>query len=163
MTIQPQKLRCLHGWESIVLVSSFLLAVMSCCSICVNFPAINNPSPHLESGSIGRLYFLRSFRHKEFKANVQYDKSESKIPGQSSSPVCGFWPMEQVRLCAVWPGENWLGSSMDHLQGWRTVLGSYSHSCCIVRLVQRLIVIPRYELEYCVFHPVGVDVYYGIC
>ena len=28
--------------------------------------------------------------------------------------------MEQVRLCAVWPMENWLGSSMNHIQGWMT-------------------------------------------
>ena len=24
--------------------------------------------------------------------------------------------MEQVRNCAVWPIENWLGSSMDHIK-----------------------------------------------
>ena len=29
--------------------------------------------------------------------------------------------MERVRLCAVWPTENWLGSSMNHIQGWMTV------------------------------------------
>ena len=29
--------------------------------------------------------------------------------------------MEQVRLCAVWPTENWLGSSMNYIQGLRTV------------------------------------------
>ena len=26
--------------------------------------------------------------------------------------------MEQIRLCTVWPTENWLGSSMNHIQGW---------------------------------------------
>ena len=34
------------------------------------------------------------------------------------NPVCGFSKMEQVRLCAVWPTENWLGSSINHIQGW---------------------------------------------
>ena len=29
--------------------------------------------------------------------------------------------MEQIRLCAVWPRENWLGSSMNNIQGWMTV------------------------------------------
>ena len=34
--------------------------------------------------------------------------------------------MEQVRLCAVWPTENWLASSLNHIQGWATVRESYS-------------------------------------
>ena len=34
--------------------------------------------------------------------------------------------MEQVRLCAVWPMENWLGSSLNQTQGWTTVQESYS-------------------------------------
>ena len=36
--------------------------------------------------------------------------------------------MEQVRLCAVWPAENWIGSSINHLQGRMTVLESYCHA-----------------------------------
>ena len=40
---------------------------------------------------------------------------------QSSNPVCGFSIMDQIRLCAVWPKENWLTSSMNHIQGWMTV------------------------------------------
>ena len=40
---------------------------------------------------------------------------------QSSNNVCGFSMMEQVRLCAVWPSENWLGSPMNHILGWMTV------------------------------------------
>ena len=36
--------------------------------------------------------------------------------------------MEQVRLCAVWPTENWLGSSMNQVQGWKTVLICYCHA-----------------------------------
>ena len=48
-------------------------------------------------------------------------KHASRILGHSSNPVFGFSMMEQVRLCAVWPTENWLGSSMNHIQGWRTV------------------------------------------
>ena len=34
--------------------------------------------------------------------------------------------MEQVRLCAVWPMENWLGYSLNQRQGWTTVQESYS-------------------------------------
>ena len=43
-------------------------------------------------------------------------KHESRILGHSSNPVCGFSVMEQVRLCAVWPMENWLGSSLNQIQ-----------------------------------------------
>ena len=35
---------------------------------------------------------------------------------------------EQVRLCAVWPTENWLGSSLNQIQGWTTVRESYSRA-----------------------------------
>ena len=34
--------------------------------------------------------------------------------------------MEQARLSAVWPMENWLGSSLNQIQGWTTVRESYS-------------------------------------
>ena len=44
-------------------------------------------------------------------------KKESSIFGHSSNPVCGFSMMKQVRLCAVWPMENWLGSSLNQIQG----------------------------------------------
>ena len=55
-------------------------------------------------------------------------KHESRILGHSSNPVCGFSMMEQVRLCAVWPMENWLGSSLNHIQGWTTVRVFYSRA-----------------------------------
>ena len=48
-------------------------------------------------------------------------RQESRILGHSSNPVCGFSMTEQVRLCAVWPMENWLGSSRNHIQGCITV------------------------------------------
>ena len=48
-------------------------------------------------------------------------KHASRILGHSSNPVFGFSMMEQVRLCAVWPMENWLGSSLNQIQGWTTV------------------------------------------
>ena len=35
---------------------------------------------------------------------------------------------EQVRLCAVWPMENWLSSSLSEIQGWTTVPDSYSRA-----------------------------------
>ena len=34
--------------------------------------------------------------------------------------------MEQVRLGDVWPMENWLGSSLNQIQGWTTVRELYS-------------------------------------
>ena len=43
-------------------------------------------------------------------------KHASSILRQSSNPICGFF-----RHCHVWPMENWLGSSMNHMQGWMTV------------------------------------------
>ena len=36
--------------------------------------------------------------------------------------------MEQVRLCAVLPTENWLASSMNHIQGRMTVWICYCHA-----------------------------------
>ena len=51
---------------------------------------------------------------------------QSRILGHSSNPVCDFSVMEQVRLCAVWAMENWLGSSFNQIQGRTTVLESYS-------------------------------------
>ena len=53
-------------------------------------------------------------------------KLESRFLGHSSNLVCGFSMMEQVRLCAVWPMENWLGSFLDQIQGCTTVKESYS-------------------------------------
>ena len=50
--------------------------------------------------------------------NILFPKHDSRILRLSSHPVCGFSMMERVRLCAVWPTENWLGSSLNHLQGW---------------------------------------------
>ena len=51
---------------------------------------------------------------------------ESRILGHPSNPVCCFSMMKQVRLCAVWPMENWLGSSSNQIQGRTTVRESYS-------------------------------------
>ena len=47
-------------------------------------------------------------------------KHDSRIFGQTSSP-CGFSMMEHVRLCAEWPIENWLGSSLNLIRGSTTV------------------------------------------
>ena len=55
-------------------------------------------------------------------------KHKSRILRHSSNPVCGFSMMEQIRLCAVWPMENWLGSSLNQIQGWTTVQEHYSHA-----------------------------------
>ena len=53
-------------------------------------------------------------------------KHMSRIFRHSSNPVSGFSMMEQVRLFAVWPMENWLGSSWNHMQGLTTVRESHS-------------------------------------
>ena len=55
-------------------------------------------------------------------------KHDSRILGHSSHPVCGFPMMEQVRLCAVWPIENWLGYSLNQTQCRTTVQKSYSRA-----------------------------------
>ena len=55
-------------------------------------------------------------------------RHESRILGHSSNPVCGFSMMEPVRLCAVLPMENWLGSSLNQLQGWTNVREFYSRA-----------------------------------
>ena len=42
-------------------------------------------------------------------------KHESRILGHASNPACGFSMMKEVRLCAVWPMENWLGTSLNKI------------------------------------------------
>ena len=53
--------------------------------------------------------------------------------------------MEQVGLCAVWHMKNWLGSSLNKIQGWTTVRESYSRA-----LEQGPLLIP---LFLPLFHP----------
>ena len=67
---------------------------------------------------------LAAHRHVAPRAprpDILFLKHARSILRQSSNPLCGFSMMEQVRLCVVWARENWLGSSMNHLQGWKTV------------------------------------------
>ena len=56
-----------------------------------------------------------------FSAEIVFLEHACSTLRQSSNPVCGFSMMEQVRLCAVWPMENWLGSSRNRIQDWMTV------------------------------------------
>ena len=63
-----------------------------------------------------------------FTPEIYSEEHTSRIFRQSSNPISGFSMMEQVRLCAVWPMENWLGSSMNHIQGWITVGICYWHA-----------------------------------
>ena len=53
-------------------------------------------------------------------------------------PVCGFSMMEQVRLCAVWPTENKLGTSKTTYRvGWMSLI-CYSRARerrCLILLV----------------------------
>ena len=55
------------------------------------------------------------------RPDILFLKHASSIFRQSSNPVCGFSMTEQVWLCAVWPIENWLASSLKQIQGWTTV------------------------------------------
>ena len=48
--------------------------------------------------------------------DILFLKHACSILRQSCNPVGGFSRMEQVR-----PTENWLGSSMNHIQGWMAV------------------------------------------
>ena len=69
----------------------------------------------------GTEQLLPSFRSKFLGL-----KHESRILGHSSNPVSGFSMTEQVRICAVWPTENLLGSILNQILGWMTVQKSYS-------------------------------------
>ena len=52
------------------------------------------------------------------KAEFLALKHESRILGHSPNLVCGLSMMAHG---AVRPMENWLGSSLNHIQGWTTV------------------------------------------
>jgi len=60
----------------------------------------------------------------EWEANILFLKQDSSTFRQSSNPACGFSAMKHVRLCAIWP----IGSSMNHIQGWKTVWMCYCHA-----------------------------------
>ena len=45
---------------------------------------------------------------KEFQADLLFLKHACSIFRQSSNPVLCLSIMEQARLCAVWPTENWV-------------------------------------------------------
>ena len=55
-------------------------------------------------------------------------KHRSRILGHSSNRVSRFSMMELVRLCAVLPMENWLGSSLNKIRGRTFVRESYSRA-----------------------------------
>ena len=57
------------------------------------------------------------------RTDILFLKHDSSIFRQSTYVVCGFPMIEQVRLCAVWPMENWLYL----LQGWKSVWICYWH------------------------------------
>ena len=57
-----------------------------------------------------------------------YSKASRILEHSSNPALCGFSMMEQVRLCAVWSMENWLGSSLNQIQGWTTVREYYNYN-----------------------------------
>ena len=77
----------------------------------------------LEMNSLVCVEFSFTRERDEGKEQIghPFPKPDSSILRQSSNPICSFSMMEQVRLCAVWPMKNWLGSSMNHIKGWMTV------------------------------------------
>ena len=80
----------------------------------------------LESfGDSNRYHFSKARQIHHFRrlslSELLALKHESRILRQSSNPVCGLSVMKQVRLCAVCPTENWLGSSVNQIQCWMTV------------------------------------------
>ena len=82
------------------------------------------------SGPVHAVPCLTFNAHLSYKtwSDFLFLKHACSILRQSSNPVCGFSMMERVRLCAVWPTENWLGSSMNHIQGWMIVLECCRHA-----------------------------------
>ena len=67
-------------------------------------------------------------------SDVLFLKHDSRFLRHSSIPVCGFFMIEQVRLCTVWPTDNWLGSSMNHLRGriiWISTWHALEQRCLI--------------------------------
>ena len=62
-----------------------------------------------------------------FQPDIIFLKHDCSIFRQSFNPVCGFSMMKQVRLWTVLPMENWLGFSMNHIQGWMNVWICYWH------------------------------------
>ena len=74
-------------------------------------------------------------------------KHASRILEHSSNPARGFSMMEQIRLCAVWPMKNWLGSSLNQIQGWTTVRESYSPALVSCHLSILLKCLARHGIE----------------
>ena len=67
------------------------------------------PSPSSFSFFLPILPFMDADDDEEQTSSLQ--STRVAYSDQSSDHVSGFSMMEQVRLCAVWPMENWLGTS----------------------------------------------------
>ena len=99
-------------------------------------------------------FFRARFSRGGMKSEFLALKHESRILGQTSNPVCGISKMEQVRLCAVWLMENWLGSSLNQMQGWTTVRVRESYSPALERgpmdeIWERSVLVIATELSMC--------------
>ena len=75
-----------------------------------------------------RVQRRKSSWHNTPRTGVFFLKHGSSILRQSYNPVCGFSMMDQVRPCTVCPIENWLGSSINHIQCWMAVWKCYAHA-----------------------------------
>ena len=52
--------------------------------------------------------------------------------------------MEHIRLCTVWPMDNWFGSSMSHIQGWVGRLSEYA----TVMLYKKDVCLRRWNMSW---------------
>ena len=90
---------------------------------------VGRPARLLASYNVALHYSKRKLKHMSSPAYCAAEllalKHRSRILGHSSNPVCGFYVMEQVIICAVWSMENWLNSFFNHIQGRTTVRESY--------------------------------------
>ena len=75
---------------------------------------------YVEEERVPRLRERREMWHR-CRTDIFFLKHASSILRQSFNPLNGSSMIEQVRLCAVWPTKNWLGSPMKLIQGWKTV------------------------------------------
>ena len=97
---------------------------------------------HRPTQSGGRAVIASPLSPTLSHSDILFLKHDSSILRQSPNPVCGFSMMEQVRLCAVCPTQNWRCSSVNHIQGWTTVWECFCHALekgCLVWPMEELI------------------------
>ena len=74
-----------------------------------------NPTQRQLARSLARC--LLAALSATFCPEVLALKLESRNFRQPTNPASGFSVLEQVRFFAIWPTDNWLGSSLNQMQG----------------------------------------------